>query len=112
MLFQSTRGGLARPMHKLGTSRHELLPPSAKRLTAPRRTAMNTLKISDLAVIEELDGDTIRAVRGGLMAGTEMPLLLSSSPFKFGNGATISPSQVIHQGLNIENYNGMDTAFD
>jgi hypothetical protein len=75
---------------------------------------MNTFKISDLAVIEELDGNTMRAVRGGVMAGTgtEMPLLLSSSPFKFGNGATISPSQVIHQGLNIENYNGMDTAFD
>ena len=73
---------------------------------------MNTLMISDLAVTEELDGKTMRAVRGGLTAGTEMPLLLSSSPFRFGNGATISPSQLINQGVNIQNYNGMDTAFD
>jgi hypothetical protein len=75
---------------------------------------MNTLMISDLAVTEELDSNTMRAVRGGVTAGagTEMPLLLSSSPFKFGNRATISPSQLISQGLNIQNYNGMDTAFD
>jgi hypothetical protein len=73
---------------------------------------MNTLMISDLAVTEELDRDTMRAVRGGLMAGTLMPLLLSSSPFKFGAGATIIPTQLISQGVNVENNNGTDTAFD
>lgn len=73
---------------------------------------MNTLKISDLAVTEELDGNTMRAVRGGLLAGTGMPLLLPSSSLKFGNGATINPTQVINQGLSIENFNGSDSAFD
>jgi hypothetical protein len=75
---------------------------------------MNTLKISDLTITAELDSSTMRAVRGGVAPGaaTEMPLLISSSAFKFGNGATISPSQVIHQGLSIENFNGMDSAFD
>jgi len=111
-------GALARPMRKQGASRHEMLPPSAKRLAArrnhlawDRRTAMNTLMITDLAVTEELDRKTMRAVRGGLTAGSPMPLFPSLSQFKFGDGTTVSASQLINQGLSIDNINGMDTAF-
>jgi hypothetical protein len=68
---------------------------------------MNPLKISDLTVTEELDRDTMRAVHGGLMS-----LFPSLGQFKFGNGVTIGAPQQINQGMNIENYNGMDTAFD
>jgi hypothetical protein len=89
-----------------------MLSPTAKRLEAPRRTAMNTLKISDLTVTEELDRDTMRAVHGGFTAGSLMSLLPSLGQLKFGNGATIGGPQQINQGMNIENYNGMDTAFD
>ncbi len=73
---------------------------------------MNTLKISDLTVTEELDRDTMRAVHGGFTAGSLMSLLPSLGQLKFGNGATIGGPQQINQGMNIENYNGMDTAFD
>jgi hypothetical protein len=73
---------------------------------------MNPLKISDLTVTEELDRDTMRAVHGGLSAGSLMSLFPSLGQFKFGNGVTIGAPQQINQGMNIENYNGMDTAFD
>lgn len=73
---------------------------------------MNTLMISDLALTtEELDSKTMRAVRGGLMAGSLLPSFPSLSQFKFGDGITIGASQLINQGLNIDNVNGMDTAF-
>ena len=72
---------------------------------------MNTLMISDLAVTEELDRKTMRAVRGGLTAGGLMSSFPSLSQFKFGDGVTIGASQLINQGLNIDNVNGMDTAF-
>ena len=72
---------------------------------------MNTLMISDLAVTEELDRKTMRVVRGGLTAGGLMSSFPSLSQFKFGNGITIGASQLINQGLNIDNVNGMDTAF-
>jgi hypothetical protein len=73
---------------------------------------MNTLMISDLDVTEEIDRTKMRAVRGGgLMTGTQMPMLASLSQFKFGDGVTIGASQLINQGLNIDNVVGMDTAF-
>ena len=73
---------------------------------------MNTLKISDLTVTEELDRDTMRAVQGGFTAGSLMSLFPSLGQFKFGNGTTIGGPQQINQGMSVENYNGMDTAFD
>ncbi|SIO48417.1 hypothetical protein [Paraburkholderia phenazinium] len=72
---------------------------------------MNTLMISDLADTDELDRKTMRAVRGGLAASGLTSLFPSLSQFKFGNGITIGASQLINQGLNIDNVNGMDTAF-
>ncbi|WP_244106095.1 hypothetical protein [Paraburkholderia phenazinium] len=67
--------------------------------------------ITDLPITEELDRKTMRAVHGGLTAGAPMPQLPSLSQFKFGDGTTVSASQLINQGLSIDNVNGMDTAF-
>lgn len=67
---------------------------------------MNTLMIKDLALSEALDPDAMRAVRGG-----QMPLFPSLSQFNFGGSTTVSASQLINQGMSIDNINGMDTAF-
>jgi hypothetical protein len=53
----------------------------------------------------------MRAVRGGLLGGAFMPTLPSPGQFRFGDGTTIGGSQLINQGLNIDNVVGMDTAF-
>ncbi|RFU47947.1 hypothetical protein [Paraburkholderia sp. DHOC27] len=72
---------------------------------------MNSLIVSDLDVTEELDREAMRAMRGGQMTGFAMPQFPSFGQFKFGDGVTIGASQLINQGLNIDNVVGMDTAF-
>jgi hypothetical protein len=118
-VIRRTSIALARPVHKMAASRHPMLPLSAKHLAARRRTAMNTLSISDLAVNQELDQQTMRAMRGGQLAGSMMPgmpsflcPLPSLSQFKLGDGMTIGASQLINQGLNITNMVGTNSAFD
>jgi hypothetical protein len=74
---------------------------------------MNTLRISDLAATEELDRQTMRAMRGGMTTGYIMPAM-PQFPFAFPSLSqlTISPTQLISQTLNIENAVGTNSAFD
>lgn len=72
---------------------------------------MNTLIISDLDVTAELDNKSMRNVRGGQITGMVMPAMPSLNQFKLGDGFTIGASQLINQGLTIENVVGENTAF-
>jgi hypothetical protein len=77
---------------------------------------MNTLIIEDLAVTQELDHQAMRAVRGGLSssAGLVPDDLLSLFPtfnqLQLGNVQSVSASQLVNQGLSVNNANGVNAA--
>ncbi|GAB3627841.1 hypothetical protein PTE30175_04526 [Pandoraea terrae] len=67
---------------------------------------MSTLTIKDLSNTETLDGNAMRAVRGGYL-----PFPVVYTPIKLSFDSHIDASQQIAQMQSVTNLNGNDSAF-
>ncbi|OAJ52166.1 hypothetical protein A6V36_18800 [Paraburkholderia ginsengiterrae] len=71
---------------------------------------MNTLMIKDLSITEELDGRAMSAVRGGYSYGYPTSYFNFSPVYAPNESKTVTASQFITGGVNIENANGNNVA--